>query len=616
MRPRKNSVPSAAPRVGGGHSRTRILVVEDNPFDAELCAKGLREVGPEFDLVTVPSVVDATRALETASYDIVITDHQLPDGSAEDIVRVVRDTDPEIPCIVLTGTLDDAAAARLIDRGAFDFVQKDRAGRLPGAVQHALESRRIRSAAAGAVRDIEERQREIASRLIRTLENMSDGFVALDRTESYRYVNRRAGEMLGKFPDDLIGTHAWTDFPEPGRLPLQRACDRALIEQQPVVIEEPFLLSARWLESRIIPTGDGLAIFFRDVTERRQAVEALQASERRFRTVVEHAASGMITADPGGRIILVNRAVERLFGYGRDELVGKPVELLIPARYHDTHPAHRAAFAAAPAARPMGAGRDLFGLHKDGREIPVEIGLTPLDTEDGLAVLVTIVDITERKRGEAERDALGRQLFDLQEGERRALANELHDEVGQLLTGLKLMLESKGTMGGPEEMSQLVREALDRVRDVSMNLRPPMLDELGLLPTLQWLVQRVRAITGVTVRFTHSGLGPRFPQSVETAAFRIAQEALTNVAKHAQVGDAELDVSLTDGRLAVSVRDRGVGFEPSGEGTAGATQGLRGMRERARLLGGRFLVRSLRRGGTHILAELPVGEPGEESRHP
>src|ERR1051325_1381947 len=112
MRPLKNSVPSAAPQPGGGHPRTRILVVEDNPFDAELCTKGLRDVGPEFDLVTVTSLADATRALETAPYDIVITDYQLPDGNAEDVVRVVRDTDPEIPCIVLTGTLDGSTAAR------------------------------------------------------------------------------------------------------------------------------------------------------------------------------------------------------------------------------------------------------------------------------------------------------------------------------------------------------------------------------------------------------------------------------------------------------------------------------------------------------------------------
>jgi PAS domain S-box-containing protein len=538
------------------------------------------------ELTTVPSLADAKQSLASGSYDVVIADHQLPDGSAEDAVRVVRDADPDIPCIILTGALDDSAAARLIDHGAFDFVQKDRAGRLPGAVQHALESRRIRSAAA------------------------SDGFVALDRTECYRYVNRRAGEMLGKAPDDLIGTHAWTAFPEPGRLPLRRACDRALIERQPVVIEEPFLLSARWLESLIIPTDDGLAIFFRDVTQRRQAVEALQASERRFRAVVEHAASGMITADRAGLIVFVNRAVEHLFGYASAELIGKPIELLIPERYRATHPGHRASFIAAPGARPMGAGRDLFGLHKDGHEIPVEIGLTPLDTEDGLAVLVTIVDITERKRGETERDALGRQLFDLQEAERRELASELHDEVGQLLTGLKLMIEGQGAMGGPEEMGQLVREALSRVRDVSMNLRPPMLDDLGLLPTLEWLVQRVGAITGVTVGFSHSGLESRFSQSVETAAFRIAQEALTNVAKHAQVSEAELDVSLAGGRLVVSVRDRGTGFEPAGGATAGATRGLHGMRERARLLGGRFMVRSTARGGTHILAELPLHAPG------
>jgi PAS domain S-box-containing protein len=610
MRPRKKSVPPPTPQPGIAAPRHRILLVEDNAFDAELCARQIAELGLGVSLETVPSRTAAEQALKRGTFDVVITDHQLPDGTSDDIVRLVRSHSPDIPCIVLTGVLDDRSAANVIGRGAFDYVQKDRAGRLAGAVQHALDTRRVRDAAATAVRTMEERQREIAGRLIRTLENMSDGFVALDRTDCYQYVNRRAGEMLGKRPDELIGTYAWTDFPEPGRLPLRRACDRALLEQQAVVIEEPFLLSARWLESRIVPALDGIGIFFRDVTERRQAVEALQASERRFRTVVEHAASGMIMVDRSGMMVFENRAVELLFGYESKELIGKPVELLIPERYRSAHPGHRASFASRPEARPMGAGRDLFGVHKEGREVPVEIGLTPLETEDGLAVLVTIVDITERKRGEAERDSLGRQLFDLQEGERRALANELHDEVGQLLTGLKLMLESHGTMGGPEEMSQLVREAMDRVRDVSMNLRPPMLDDLGLRPTLEWLAQRVETIAGIAVRLSHAGLDRRFPQSVETAAFRIAQEALTNVAKHAGVQSAELDVSVRGDRLVVSVRDRGTGFEPSARHSAGATQGVRGMRERARLLGGRFHMQSTPGGGTHVLVELPINPSG------
>jgi PAS domain S-box-containing protein len=613
MRPRKSSVPSPAPQPGDPRPRHQILLIEDNAFDAELCAKRLAELGIPLDLTRVGSRSEAERALNARSFAVVITDHQLPDGSAEDIVRLVREADPELPCIVLTGTLDDQAAAALLGRGAFDYVQKDRAARLGGAVQHALESRRVRGAAADAVRSIGEQQRAIAGNLIRTLENMSDGFVALDQAWCYTYVNRRAGEMIGRTPDQLIGKHAWTEFPEAGRLPLQRACDRALVEQRPIAIEEPFLLSARWLESRILPAGDGLAIFFRDVTERRQATEALAASEKRFRSVVESAASGMITTDHAGKILFVNRTVEAQFGYTRVELIGKPVEMLIPHRFRGLHPAHRTDFVNAPSARLMGAGRDLFALHKDGYEFPVEIGLTPLETEGGVTVLVTIVDITGRKRGEAERDALGRRLFDLQESERRELANELHDEVGQLLTGLKLMLEGQGTMGGPEEMAQLVREALSRVRDVSMNLRPPMLDDLGLVPTLDWLVQRVRAHTGVAVRFRHTGVDRRFSQTVETAAFRIIQEALTNVARHSQVREADLDVRVRDLRLIISVRDAGAGFDAAAIAPRDATQGLRGMSERARLLGGALRVDAAPGRGTHVFAELPVEPPAPAS---
>jgi PAS domain S-box-containing protein len=612
MRPRKKGQPPRAAPPAGALADGRVLLVEDSEPDAELCGRLLSEAGLVLQVETVATRAEAERHVRTGLFDVVITDHGLPDGRADDIVRLVRDYDPELPCIVLTGALDDHGAAALLSQGAFDYIQKDRPARLPGAVQHALETRRARMAASDAVRSIAERQRDIAGQLVRTLENMSDGFVALDPTWCYTYINRRAAEMLGTRSEDLIGKYAWTTFPPLGRLPLQRACERVLVEQQPVAIEEPFLLSARWLESRIIPAPGGLAIFFRDVTGRREAVDGLQASERRLRSVVESAASGMIMADRAGKILLVNRTLEQQLGYTREELVGRPVELLIPHRFRESHPGHRAAFSETPAARPMGAGRDLFALHKDGHEVPVEIALTPLETEEGLTVLVTIVDITARKRGEVERDALSRQVLDLQEAERRALANELHDEVGQLLTGLKLMLEGHGTLGGPEEMGLLVREALACVRDVSMNLRPPMLDDLGLLPTLEWLVQRVRAHTGVAVRFTHAGLDRRIARGEETAAFRIVQEALTNVARHASVRHAELDVRVADQRLTISVSDRGAGFDPSMSASTGVTHGVRGMSERARLLGGRCTVESAPGGGTRVRAEFPVNRPAPE----
>lgn len=153
------------------------------------------------------------------------------------------------------------------------------------------------------------------------------------------------------------------------------------------------------------------------IAERREAQEALarQAkelarAEAQFRLVVESAPSGMLMVDAGGRIVLVNAQIERQFGYAREELMGLSIELLIPERYRARHPDHRAAFFATPSVRAMGSGRDLFGRHKDGTEFPVEIGLNPIETPEGLRVLASVVDITARKRVE---EALRRQAQEL-----------------------------------------------------------------------------------------------------------------------------------------------------------------------------------------------------------
>jgi len=131
----------------------------------------------------------------------------------------------------------------------------------------------------------------------------------------------------------------------------------------------------------------------RDISERKRA-------EEKFRLAIEASPSANVMVDGGGRIVLVNAQTERLFGYSREELIGQPVEMLIPQRFRARHPEHRAAFAAAPRVRPMGAGRDLYGLRKDGKEVPIEIGLNPIEIDGETLVLSAIVDLTERWRAE------------------------------------------------------------------------------------------------------------------------------------------------------------------------------------------------------------------------
>jgi len=203
-------------------------------------------------------------------------------------------------------------------------------------------------------------------------------------------------------------------------------------------------------------------------------------------------------------------------------------------------------------------------------------------------------------------ESLSRRLVDVQEAERRALARELHDEVGQILASLRLRLIG-GTSQAAAEVQTTLAELLDRVRGLSMNLRPPTLDDLGLLPTLLWHFERYRAETGVRVEFRPRGPVGRFAPEVETAAFRIVQEALTNVARHARVTEVEVSLEARADGLELRVEDRGTGFELA-SARPGGSGGLAGMQERARLLGGRVRIESAPGQGTRLVAELP-GSP-------
>src|SRR5262249_3404860 len=145
---------------------------------------------------------------------------------------------------------------------------------------------------------------------------------------------------------------------------------------------------------------------------------------------------------------------------------------------------------------------------------------------------------------------------------------------------------------GLDEALAVVRDLAGRVRDLSLRLRPTMLDDLGLLPALLWYVERYTARTGVRVRLRHAGLGRRFAPEAETGAYRIAQEALTNVARHAGVKEAAVRVDADAGLLVLCVEDRGVGFDPGAVRAGGQSGGLSGMQERAALLGGRLVIES------------------------
>ena len=220
-----------------------------------------------------------------------------------------------------------------------------------------------------------------------------------------------------------------------------------------------------------------------------------------------------------------------------------------------------------------------------------------------------------RKISEERREKLlllSRRLVELQESERRKIAWELHDEIGQQLTAIKLQIESLGRRFGGDTnatkaVESSVNELIERVRDLSLNLRPTILDDLGLVPALLWLIKRYSSQTEIKAEIKHKNVdGRRFPSEMETAAYRVVQEALTNIARHSSAKEAFILVEADAAFVRITIKDHGSGFDVQSTLRSNKSTGLSGMIERAEAAGGKITISSSVDVGTTVHVELPL----------
>ncbi len=355
-----------------------------------------------------------------------------------------------------------------------------------------------------------------------------------------------------------------------------------------------------------------------DTNLRRQAIE----EQTRLAAIMDSAMDAIITVDSLQRIVLFNDAAESIFGLSRDQALGAPLERLIPDRFKAAHRKHVQRFGdTGDTTRRMGAKLVLFGLRASGEEFPIDASISQVRVEGHIFLTVILRDVTERVQAEA---AIARSHQELRvlsnaanaalEVERRRVARELHDELGQQLTAMKIDisdLERSLASDRPDLQTRcmhlrgLIDQTVASTRRIAADLRPLMLDDLGLGAALEWLAQNTAQRTGISVRVAIDEALTEVPEPHASAIFRIVQESLTNVARHANASRVEVEVRNDNQHALVSVRDNGRGIAAGDEDKRGSF-GLLGIKERARLLGGHASIENHPGGGAVVKAHLPL----------
>ena len=589
--------------------------------------------------------------------------------------------------------------------------------------------------------ELEQRVQRKAQELTHVFERVTDAFIAYDKNWNYTYLNKKAGEVLGRSPEQLIGKNIWTEFPEKLGEPFYRLFFDVMEVQEPRRIEAWNQHYHAWFEGLLYPSPDGLSVYLQNITDKKGAEQSLEEARKRYERIMETVQEGIWHIDENTLTTYVNPYLASLLGYAPEDMIGKSaldfispqdrnkalqnleerkkgiskqhelsfynregqvIHTLIQSTpvYNDHHYAgsistllditqkkkaeeelrlseqkYRIIFENNPLPMFMleypkrnfvavnNAFIEKFGYSqaelgtmnmrqlrrpeevyksdevervlaenkqirermflrkKDGGDLLFDVQASEIIFEGKTVYLASTRDITELAKAEEALLQTNKQLReltihlqDIREEERKHISREIHDELGQHLTALKLDLSwiAKKMTTQEEAIVTKIKSSLDvingtiqTVRRLATELRPAMLDELGLAEACKWQTNEFSKRTGIEVDFETNVDEYVFPPDISISFFRILQESLTNIARHAEAGHVECKLRLADRFLLLQICDNGKGFHPDNGGDK-KPLGLLGIKERVEMLHGEYHLSSEPMKGTKLTVSVPL----------
>ena len=596
----------------------KILLLEDNAADAEIVRRLLNKQEQQFEFRLAMDKTGYLEELDKFKPDIILADNALPQFNATEALEIINKRGTGIPFILVTGTVSEEFAANIIKSGADDYILKDRLARLPAAIEGALKQRRT------------EKEKKAALDKLKLSENYFRSIIeqfpypVVTYAPDGTFINANpAWEIM--WDDKRENVKGYNIRKDPQMIAsglsvyVEKAFGGEVAESTPYLYE-PVLIGKqgrnRWMQMLLYPLKNDqqqlleVILILLDITSNKEAEKKIRDSEEQYRMLIERVSDGFIALDKDWKYTYVNKRTGEITGRDPKSLIGKYI--------WDEF--------------PEAVGSGTFNAFNKAMETQQYINnidyYAPLQlwqeneiypSPEGLSVFIR--DITERKRIEeairlnAEQlRELSLHLQDIREEERAAMAREVHDVLGQQLTGFKMdmsWLNRKMKNEDPdirERISgtiKLIDDTIQTVRKIASDLRPSILDDLGLVAALEWQSEDFEKRSGIKINFTGNLQELVLAPQIAIALFRIYQELLTNVARHANASLVNSSLYTGNGQLHLIVNDNGKGFDMENTGN-NKTLGLLGIKERTLLMGGRYEIKSKPGEGTAVLISVPL----------